>query len=160
MDMEVDMRRLCYCYQKKIGGNWHVQYHSRESQNIRISVKLLISEFRGILHNLMQIPKAKNSNGISYQWNSLGILYLKWRYIIIMHQVLLQNCHCICSGVWGKIIVPVPVYQTMVHNNSASSSAATNWRRYFKYSGKIGSIFYDTGSGAQRSGIIMCRRLR
>jgi hypothetical protein len=53
VDVDVDMRRFVSLLSKedRIGLNLTDMYHSRESHNIRISVKLLISEFRGILQN-------------------------------------------------------------------------------------------------------------
>ncbi len=110
--------------------------------------------------------------------------------IIIVVQLLF-----IFSGNWGKIILPASLPGTMVHNNSASSSAVTKdisefpveletekpyqlrclWRRYIlilylqaplqidarqlTIKAKSADFFYDIGSSAGRSGIIMYRQL-
>jgi hypothetical protein len=43
-----------------------------------------------------------------------------------LHKKQRKKNYFICSGALGGIIVPVPVSETTVHDNSASSSAATN----------------------------------
>ncbi len=65
------------------------------------------------------------------------LLYLYWylrpQYIKFPHiQVLLQVPSLYLQRAWGKIIVPVLLSKTTVHNNSASSSAITNWHLTMK----------------------------
>ncbi len=94
----------------------------------------------------------------SGSWGGISHMYrcLRRRYIIIPHfQAPLPMPSSYLQWRLRWYITHVPAFETTVHNNSASSSAATNWQLYLTMKGKSAD-FLMTSVAALEEAELLC----